>query len=57
MMQIPVKQVPCVDGNGNASTMLMPSSTPPADRIYMTCDGTNYTVYEPGDALPDGAES
>lgn len=41
--------IPAVtDANGIQS----PQTPIPADAIAVVCDGTTYTVYEPGDALP-----
>ncbi|MGB8422190.1 hypothetical protein [Paraburkholderia sp.] len=41
--------IPAVtDGNGVQS----PQTPIPADAIAVVCDGTNYTVYEPGDTVP-----
>ena len=47
MLTIPVTTVTTADG-----PCLMPSNPLPADAIAVTCDGTNYTVYEPGDTVP-----
>jgi hypothetical protein len=44
MILIPVTENP--DGS------LSPSQSFPTDAVAIFCDGTNYTVYEPGDALP-----
>jgi hypothetical protein len=37
-----------VDGNG----VQYPATPIPTDAIAVVCDGTNYTVYEPGDTVP-----
>ncbi|PRZ51237.1 hypothetical protein BX589_12078 [Paraburkholderia fungorum] len=52
MINIPVLED--LDGS------LVPSEPIPADALAVVCDGTNYTVYQPGDTLPapiDGATS
>lgn len=41
--------IPAVtDSNGVQS----PQTPIPADAIAVACDGSTYTVYEPGDAVP-----
>lgn len=54
MITIPVEVVQMPDGLGDGGTL--PANTPttpiPANAIAVVCDGTNYTVYEPGDAVP-----
>lgn len=41
--------IPAVtDANGVQS----PQTPIPADAVAVVCDGTNYTVYEPGDTVP-----
>lgn len=52
MITIPVKQVPSTDDQGNATTMLVPSTPVPANAIAVMCDGVNYTIYQPGDEVP-----
>ncbi|TDY26316.1 hypothetical protein B0G81_6826 [Paraburkholderia sp. BL6665CI2N2] len=47
MIAIPV----ATDDNGT----LYPSDPIPPDAIAVVCDGTNYTVYQPGDTLPSVA--
>jgi hypothetical protein len=37
-----------IDANGVQS----PATPIPSDAIAVICDGTNYTVYEHGDAVP-----
>ncbi|MFM0151460.1 hypothetical protein [Paraburkholderia sediminicola] len=53
MKIIPVQAGPVVTNIDSSTTpSIMPSEPPPADALLVTCDGTNYTVYEPGDELP-----
>jgi len=55
MITIPAKQIPSTDDQGNATTILEPTSELPSNRIATVCDGTNYTVYEQGDTLPSAS--
>lgn len=42
--------IPAVlDGNGVQS----PATPIPADAIAVVCDGSTYTVYQPGDQVPE----
>lgn len=44
--------IPCTN-IGTADEPLLSAATPiPPDAIAVICDGTNYTVYEPGDTVP-----
>ena len=52
MITIPVTTIDLTDINGNPTTSYVPLSPIPANAIAVTCDGTNYTVYEPGDTVP-----
>jgi hypothetical protein len=45
MITIPVATDP-------VSNDLIPSSPIPANAIAIVCDGTNYTIYQPGDVVP-----
>lgn len=48
MIKIPVTTIDTDEGALN-----VPASPIPADAIAVECDGSNYIVYLPGDALPD----
>lgn len=48
MITIPAVPITFPDG----TTGVQPATQPPDDAIWTTCDGTTYTVYEPGDTLP-----
>lgn len=47
MITIPVVRTTTPDGD-----LLSPAHAFPADAIAVICDGTNYTVYQPGDTVP-----
>ncbi len=47
MTTIPVTTTQTPDG-----PLLSPARPFPADAIAIRCDGTNYTVYQPGDTVP-----
>lgn len=49
MITIPATSIPDPAGGGN---ILAPASPLPADALAVVCDGTNYTVYQPGDTVP-----
>lgn len=51
MILIPVSQQQLADG----TPILEPSTPIPADAVMVLCDGTNYTVYQPGDELPQAS--
>lgn len=51
MLMIPVMTVTTPDG-----PCLTPASPFPADAIAIACDGASYTVYEPGDTLPQAPQ-
>lgn len=48
MMTIAATQSTMPDG----SVVLAPTQSIPANAIAVICDGTKYTVYEPGDTAP-----
>ena len=41
--------IKCVDVDG----VLCPETDIPTNAVMIFCDGTNYTVYMPGDELPE----
>ncbi|WP_175770570.1 hypothetical protein [Burkholderia anthina] len=47
MMTIPVTTIQTADGPAN-----VPATPIPANATAIFCDGTNYTIYMPGDTLP-----
>ncbi len=47
MIQIPVATIDTPDG-----PLLSPASPFPVDAVVIVCDGTTYTVYQPGDTVP-----
>jgi len=47
MITIPVENI-----GTEAQPILAPQEPLPEDAIAIVCDGTNYNVYQPGDAVP-----
>lgn len=54
MIVIPVvvKQMPDGLGDGGMVSVNTPQEKIPLEAIAIICDGTNYTVYMPGDTMP-----
>jgi hypothetical protein len=46
-----IATVTTTDAQGNE--LIAPAEAFPANAIAIVCDGKQYTVYEPGDTVPD----